>query len=160
MTAHSSNTVAGKRRLLLVDDYEGVRTTMMHILTQNGYEVVTASNVPDALRLCCNEKFDVLLCDLHMPRPGDGFVVIGAMRHCNPEAINVIYSGFPALHAAMADILLQADEVLVKPLVIPDLISMLDRRLSTPRSEKPQHVPGDSAESVATLIKRETPNII
>jgi len=148
------------RRLLLVDDYEGVRTTMAEILTQNGFDVVAASNVPDALRLCCNQKFDVLLCDLHMPGAGDGFIVTGAMRHCNPESVNVIYSGFPALHAAMADILLQADEVLVKPLVVPDLITMLNDRLSKNRSERPRPVPGDSDEPVATLLKRETGSTI
>jgi CheY-like chemotaxis protein len=160
LTSIDSRAAPRGRRLLLVDDYEGVRITMEEILKQNGFDVVTASNVPDALRLCCTEKFDVLLCDLHMPRPGDGFIVIGAMRHCNPEAVNVIYSGFPALHAAMADILLQADEVLVKPLVVPDLISMLNQRLSKERNEKRRPVPGDSAESVATLLKRETENTI
>lgn len=160
LTAIDSRAAPKGRRLLLVDDYEGVRTTMEAILTQNGFEVVSASNVPDALRLCCTQKFDVLLCDLHMPRPGDGFIVTGAMRHCNPESVNIVYSGFPALHAAMADILLQADEVLVKPLVVPDLIAMLNRRLSKERSEKERPVPGDSYMSVAGLLERETGNTI
>ncbi len=113
-----------------------------------------------ALRLCCNQKFDVLLCDLHMPRPGDGFSVVSAMRHCNPEAVTIIYSGFPALGAAMSDILLQADEVLVKPLVIPDLIGMINRRLTEPRSDTPRVIPGDDAESVATVLQRESPKAI
>lgn len=149
-----------ERRVLLVDDYAGVRTTMAEVLEQNDFQVMTAANVPDALRLCCNQKFDVLLCDLHMPRPGDGFTVVSAMRHCNPEAITIIYSGYPALGAAMSDILLQADEVLVKPLIIPDLITMINQRLAEGRDRTPRAIPGDDAESVATVLKRESPSTI
>jgi CheY-like chemotaxis protein len=151
-------------RVLLVDDYDSVRTTMAAVLRQQGFEVVTAANVPDALRLCCTEKFELLLCDLHMPGPADGFTVVSAMRHCNPEAVTIIYSAYPALHAAMSEILLQADEILVKPLVIPDLIATIKRRLSKEeRRRLPRHrksVPGDNSESVATVLKRETQSTI
>jgi CheY-like chemotaxis protein len=148
-----------QRRLLLVDDYEGVRNTMEQVLSEHGFDVVVASNVPDALRLCCNQKFDVLLCDLQMPRAGDGFTVVSAMRHCNPEAVNIVYSGYPALHAAMSEILLQADEILVKPLDIPEVISLINDRLSKERRTR-REVPGDSSESIATLLQRESPSTI
>ncbi len=158
---HSSRRQeARERRVLLVDDYAGVRTTMAEVLQQNDFQVVTAGSVPDALRLCCNQKFDVLLCDLHMPRPGDGFTVVSAMRHCNPEAITIIYSGYPALGAAMSDILLQADEVLVKPLIIPDLITMINHRLAEGRDRTPRAIPGDDAESVATILQRESAHTV
>ncbi|HUQ50554.1 MAG TPA: response regulator [Terriglobales bacterium] len=147
-------------RLLLVDDYAEVRVTMELVLRQHGFEVVSASTVRDALRLCCDQEFDVLLCDLQMPRPGDGFTVSSAMRHCNPKCLNIIYSGYPAISAATADILQQADEVLVKPLVIPDLLALLDERLAKGRSHKPRALPGDAAESVATVLRREAANTI
>jgi ActR/RegA family two-component response regulator len=155
MTEHTTQPILRQRRLLLVDDYNGVLTTMELVLQQHGFEVTTAANVPDALRLVCSRDFEVLVCDLHMPRPGDGFTVISAMRHCHPEAVNILYSGFPALHAAMADILLQADEIVVKPIIIPKLIDLINQRLSKPRSERPRPVPGDNNESVARLLQRE-----
>lgn len=154
-TLHTATPITKKRRLLLVDDYRGVLTTMQQVLEQNLFEVTTAANVPDALRLVCSREFEVLVCDLHMPKPGDGFTVISAMRHCNPEAVNILYSGYPALHAAMADILLQADEIVVKPIIIPKLIDLINQRLSKPRSERPRPVPGDTNESVARLLQRE-----
>lgn len=152
---HSPASATNKPRLLLVDDYDGVLTTMQQVLEQNHFEVTTAANVPDALRLVCSREFEVLVCDLHMPKPGDGFTVTSAMRHCHPEAVNILYSGYPALHAAMADILLQADEIVVKPIIIPKLIDMINLRLSKPRSERPRPVPGDNNESVARLLQRE-----
>ncbi|HUQ49907.1 MAG TPA: response regulator [Terriglobales bacterium] len=149
-----------QRRLLLVDDYEEVLTTMGQILAEHGFDVTTANNVPDALRLCCSKKFDVLISDLQMPRPGDGFIVAGAMRHCNPEAITVIYSGYPALNAATSDILLQADEVLVKPVDIPELLNMIDQRLSHQRNHAPRAVPGDDSVSVSSMLHEQTFSII
>jgi DNA-binding response OmpR family regulator len=155
ITAATPTEIIKKRRLLLVDDYDGILRTMEQVLDLHGFDVITAASVPKALRLCCNQPFDVLVCDLHMPRPGDGFTVISAMRHCNPEAVNILYSGYPALHAAMADILMQADEIIVKPIIIPKLIDLINRRLAQPRSNRPKPVPGDNNESVAKLLDRE-----
>src|SRR5450755_3473904 len=54
------------QRILLVDDNQSVRDTLSAVLQQSGFEVVTASNVNDALRLIGSETFDILLSDLHM----------------------------------------------------------------------------------------------
>ena len=68
-----------------------------------------------ALKQIVEQHFDVLITDLHMPGAGDGFAVVTAMRHAQPEALTLVVSGFPDVQEAMAAILLQADEVLVKP---------------------------------------------
>jgi CheY-like chemotaxis protein len=57
------------------------------VLELNQFQVTTAGSVSEALHLVDAEPFDVLLCDLHMPGAGDGFTVVSAMRHTNPEAI-------------------------------------------------------------------------
>jgi len=62
--------------------------------------------------LITTETFDVLLSDLHMPLAGDGFTLVSAMRHTNPDALTVVLSGYPALDEAMSAILHQADESL------------------------------------------------
>jgi len=46
-----------------------------------------------------------------MPEAGDGFTVVSAMRHTNPNAVTLVFTGYPALQAAADAILLQADEV-------------------------------------------------
>jgi CheY-like chemotaxis protein len=60
-------------RVLVVDDDESIRVMVKEGLQRDGFEVVAASNVSDALRHIAPEKFDVLLSDLHMPLAGDGF---------------------------------------------------------------------------------------
>jgi YesN/AraC family two-component response regulator len=37
----------------------------------------------------------VLITDLHMPNPGDGFTVVTAMRHSQPNALTLLVSGYP-----------------------------------------------------------------
>lgn len=59
-------------RLLLVDDIESVRITLKAALEMNGFEVVAAAGVNEALHCMAAEKFDVLISDLHMPDRGDG----------------------------------------------------------------------------------------
>src|SRR5579864_4355703 len=68
-------------KVLLVDDDDAVRDMMTTTLLHKGFGVVAASNVTEALKLITTDTFDVLITDLHMPNPGDGFTVVTAMRH-------------------------------------------------------------------------------
>jgi CheY-like chemotaxis protein len=74
-----------KTRLLLVDDDEDLRETLCLILEQGGFDVLSASNVNEALKQIGSHTFDVLVSDLHMPNQGDGLTVVSAMRHANPR---------------------------------------------------------------------------
>jgi DNA-binding response OmpR family regulator len=138
-------------RVLVVDDDEAIRVMVQEGLQRDGFEVVAASNVSDALRHIATEKFDVLLSDLHMPLAGDGFTLVSAMRHTHPKALTVVLSGYPALSEAMAAILSQADEILVKPFQIGSITELIRTRLADPRTVKRVKV-----ESVATILERES----
>jgi CheY-like chemotaxis protein len=118
-------------RLLLVDDNAAVRSTLSKILKTAGFDVDTAANVNEALHLIGSQPFDALLSDLHMPGAGDGLTVVSAMRHHNPKAVTIIFSGYPEMKEAAAAILLQADEILVKPMSPPVLIQTIRNRLKS-----------------------------
>jgi DNA-binding NtrC family response regulator len=89
-------------KVLVVDDNSGVRVSLQQVLEHNDFEVVASSGVNDALQRISTERFDVLLSDLHMPGRGDGLTVVSAMRHANPEAVTLVFSGFPEMRAAAA----------------------------------------------------------
>src|ERR1700694_4553180 len=108
-------------KVLLVDDDDAVREMMTATLEHKGFNVVAASNVTEALKLITTESFDVLITDLHMPNPSDGFAVITARRHIQPNAITLLLSGYPDVKSAMDAILLEADEIIVKPFEIRKL---------------------------------------
>ncbi len=128
-------------KVLLADDDAAVRDMMTATLEHKGFKVVSAANVTEALKHITTESFDVLLTDLHMPNPGDGFTVVTAMRHSQPDALTLLVSGYPDVQSAMDAILLEADEIIVKPFDVgrlADLIrqKMLDRRPAARREKE------------------------
>jgi DNA-binding response OmpR family regulator len=147
----AANEPATAARVLVVDDNDQVRTTLQAVLKASGFGVTAASGVAEALGLINQETFDVLLCDLHMPGAGDGFTVVSAMRHTNPEAVTLVFTGYPALKEAMNAILLQADEILVKPLAPATLVDLIREKLRK-RAERPTR----TTETVAQILHRES----
>ena len=125
-TEHSNS-----HKVLLVDDDDAVRDMMTVTLEHKGFEVVAAANVPEALRLIATDTFDALITDLHMPNPSDGFTVVSAMRHSQPDALTLLVSGYPDVQSAMAAILLEADEIIVKPFEAGKLADLLREKMST-----------------------------
>ena len=143
-----------KSRILLVDDNATLLNALCMVLEHNGFEVVMASNVNDALKCIGAEHFDVLLSDLQMPNAGDGLTVVSAMHHRNPKAVTLILSGYPEMKAAAAAILLQTDEVLTKPMSPETLVETIRGRLKLEAHE------ARPIESVATILARETQSTI
>ena len=139
-----------RSKILLVDDDDAVLGMMQLTLERNGFEVVPATNVTEALKQIVAQHFDVLITDLHMPGAGDGFAVVTAMHHSQPEALTIVVSGFPDVQEAMAAILLQADEVLVKPFELKQLTELIRRR-----TQEGRHFVKPSRESVASILERE-----
>jgi DNA-binding response OmpR family regulator len=141
-------------RVLLVDDDEGVRLMMRATLESKGFEVVPAASVPEALKFITTERFDVLITDLHMPNPSDGFAVITAMRHAQPAALTLLVSGYPDVKSAVDAILLEADQIMVKPFEVAKLADLIrDKMLS--RRAAPQ-----KRERVAEILRRSTNSIV
>jgi CheY-like chemotaxis protein len=140
--------------ILLVDDDETLRHMLAAVLAEHGYDVTTAASVPEALKLITAGSYDVLLSDLHMPGKGDGLTVVGAMRHANPKAVTILLSAFPEMDAAAQAILLQTDQILVKPMNIPALIETIEQRLAS------GPVPSRVIESLATILESSIPSTI
>jgi YesN/AraC family two-component response regulator len=152
----ATDTVKTKQpRVLLVDDDECVRELLKDVLEMSEFFVTTAADVPEALHLIDTQPFDVLLSDLHMPGAGDGFTVISAMRHRHPDAVTLLFTGYPALKEAMDAIVLQVDEILVKPMPNAELIALIRKRL-----EKGVTRSAAKTERVSSILERESVAII
>jgi ActR/RegA family two-component response regulator len=134
-----------------VDDDPAVRETLKAVLEMSQFQVSAAGNVAEAIHLIDTQPFDALLSDLHMPGAGDGFTVISAMRHKHPDAITLLFTGYPALKEAMDAILLQADEILVKPMPIPEMIALIRDRLSKRGGRRVSNT-----ERVASILERDS----
>jgi ActR/RegA family two-component response regulator len=141
-------------RLLFVDDEAGIRLTLPSILEMHGFRVVTAATVPEALERIQKESFDILLSDLNIGEPGDGFTVVSAMRRMQPDARTFIITGYPDFETALQAIRSQVDDYFVKPANIQNLVKSLREKATTPRVAPLQ------SKSVPALLREKKDEII
>jgi DNA-binding response OmpR family regulator len=139
-----------KYKILLAGDKADVRVAFQDGLESHGFAVAAAGSVSEVLRLIATENFDVLLCNLYMPDASDGFTVVNAMRHAQPNAVTLVLSNYPVLQAAMTAILLQADQVLLQPIAFGEVAAIIQKKLASPSAHT-----AVSKERVAAILERD-----
>jgi DNA-binding response OmpR family regulator len=142
-------------RILLVQADSFEPSALSSAFERSGFEVVATSTVKQAVILLTAEEFSALICDLHIPAPGDGFTLVNAMRHFHPDAITMIMSHYPALRESMCALLPQADEILVTPIAPEHIVTLLKNRL-----REPKHHNVKVPEPVATVLERHSSSTI
>ena len=124
-------------RVLCVDDEPSIRVMLPAVLQHNGYEVTATATVAEALSEISVHPYDVLIADLNIGQPGDGFTVVSAMRRTQPGCVNFILTGYPAFETALQALRSQVDDYLVKPADIPHMLALIEQRLkSRPEARK------------------------
>lgn len=142
-------------RVLFVDDEPSIRLTLPAILELHGFDVTATGTVPEALAALHSQSFDVLIADLNIGQPGDGFTVVSAMRRTHPDAVTLIITGYPAFDTALEAIRAQVDDYLVKPAEVEQLVRTIQEKLQ----HRPRHAP-IPRRRVATLLREHTAEII
>jgi two-component system cell cycle sensor histidine kinase/response regulator CckA len=88
-------SAAGSETLLLVEDEDGVRKLLTHVLHKRGYQVIEASNGEDALRLFEARGDDIQLVLTDMVMPGISGRQLGErLRQLRPDLKIVYMSGY------------------------------------------------------------------
>jgi YesN/AraC family two-component response regulator len=116
-------------RVLFVDDEPNIRLTMPAILQMHEFDVTACASVAEALALMQSDRFDVLIADLNIGQPGDGFTIVSAMRRTQPDAVTIILTGYPAFETALKAIRSQVDDYLVKPADVNELVRLINDKL-------------------------------
>ena len=146
-----------KARVLFVDDEPGIRATLPAVLDMHDFETTAVASVGEALEIIQKEKFDVLLSDLNIGEPGDGFTVVSAMRRLQPEAVTIIITGYPAFETALEAIRNQVDDYVVKPADAKHLVDTIEQKLTNERRKT--HRPM-AVKRVWQIIDEERENIV
>src|SRR3954466_287839 len=127
-----------RTKILVVDDDPAVLKTLEAVLAYSGFDVCAVPNVPEALEVISKQQFDVLLTDLNIGQPGDGFTVVSAMRRVQPDACTFILTGYPDIESAIQAIRSQVDDYFAKPLKVETLLSAIS---SVQRGQRRQPKP-------------------
>ena len=133
-------------RVLLVDDEENIRTVLQQVLQREGFTVTTVGTVAEALALISHSHFDVLISDLNIGHPADGFVVVSAMRRTQPDASTFILTGYPDFDTALEALRQDVGDYLIKGTPVKDLVDRIRTKLANAQPVKrhanTQRVPG------------------
>ena len=103
-----------RSELLLVEDQPILRTTISTVFHAEGFNVTTASNLPEAISLISAKKFDLLVSDLNIDATHDGLKVIAAMKDAQPEALTFILTATPDAKSALWAVRNNVDDYFAK----------------------------------------------
>lgn len=110
-----------KHRILVVEDEENVGSTLVERLGREGYDVVWARTVEDAVLEISKRKLDLVLMDVGLP-DGSGFEVAARLRKAQPAASLVFLTAFGSPEERVRGLELGAEDYIVKPFHLKELL--------------------------------------
>lgn len=130
-----------QQAILVVDDEAPMRKFVSHNLKAGGYQVLTAADGSEALKLASEHSLDLLLLDIGLPGP-DGLEVLQAVRRDTQVPVLMISArGREADRVKALD--LGADDYLTKPFGVAELLArvraLLRRMTPGPKGPLPTY---------------------
>jgi two-component system response regulator HydG len=89
-----------KEKILLVDDEPVAVRNLEHILKSDEFDIMTADNGPDALKLIRENEFDVVLTDLRMAKV-DGMKILQECKRLRPLMEVIMITGYATVDSAI-----------------------------------------------------------
>jgi CheY-like chemotaxis protein len=131
----SRHSKAKHRRIMVVDDEEGIREILSAALSGLGYEVVTANSGTQALNLFLRSSFALVLTDLEMPGM-DGWNLASRIKDRSPDIPVVAMTGQPK-EGVMERIKGNSfNAAIFKPFRLEQLLEMIEKLVATEPSQK------------------------
>ena len=128
-------------RILIIEDEFAMRTALEDCLKSEGYRVLSAHDGEDGLKRAIEDKPDLILLDIMMPRL-DGFEVCAELRRLKSKAAILMLTAKGQLEDRVHGLDCGADDYLVKPFSMDELLARV--RAILRRSQR-------SARAVTTL---------
>jgi signal transduction histidine kinase/FixJ family two-component response regulator len=122
----------GAPEVLVVDDEPSVRGFIARVLTRNGFVCRTAANAEEAMTAASERAPSLTVCDLRMPGK-DGKWLLQELKHKYPESSVIMLSAVADAKTAVACLKAGAEDYLVKPIDLDELLTAVRRTTKTPR---------------------------
>ena len=108
-------------KLLIIDDEKSIRRTLREILEYEKYEVDEAADGMEGIALIQKNKYEVVLCDIKMPKM-DGIEVLDKIMQISSDTPVVIISGHGNIETAVEAVKKGAFDFIAKPLDLNRLL--------------------------------------
>ena len=128
-------------RILVIDDETLIRSTVVTLLTREGFSVEEASDGQAGIAMAHKNPPDVVITDIFMPNRDGIEVVMELKRSCPRTKIIAMTGGgqMRMMEISSAAKFLGADHILHKPFERESLLSAMNAVLETPLSPRSQH---------------------
>ncbi len=107
--------------ILIIDDEKAIRKTLSEILSYEGYKIDEAGDGEEGFRKFREKEYDVILCDIKMPKM-DGIEFLEKAKEANPDLPIIMISGHGTIETAVEAVKKGAYDYISKP---PDLNRLL-----------------------------------
>jgi len=153
-----------KKRILVVDDEEIVRYSLVNILRNSGYEVEDVPSAEEALKLIYEKQYHLVLTDLVLEGMG-GLELLENVKVISPRTLVIVITGYGSIKTAVTALRLSVYDYLLKPCDENELLLRVRRALEMQNygeEQKRIHEVGAIVKTTVTLSdKINTPlNII
>ncbi len=115
-------------KILIIDDDEDIVAVIRAFLEPTGHEVVTAYDADQALMIAAAQTFDLILCDVGMPRR-NGLDVCQALQETGYQGKFALMTGWEIQHIRNDPRVAGCARILSKPFFGEDLIREIDALL-------------------------------
>ncbi len=129
------NTEKNPLCILLVDDDKTIVDIFKYGLSGQGYEVHTAYNVADALKVANSIKIDCLLSDIQLPDQ-DGITLNSMIKEIYPDIISILMTGYPGISSAIKGLRQNIHDYLIKPFSVEQVIASIERAINNDELKK------------------------
>ena len=103
------------KSILLVDDEEGIRKVLSIALADLGYQVHTAENGAEALRVFEAKQPPIVLTDIKMPEM-DGIELLRRLKKISPDTEIIMITGHGDMNLAIKSVKYEATDFVTKPI--------------------------------------------
>jgi len=124
-----------KKKLLLIDDEENMLHMLSAYLRKRGYEVVTALNGAEGVKLVHTFIPDLILCDLKMPRM-DGITFLGSVKETLVDVPIIMMSAYATVDTAVKAMRQGAYDFVTKPFKTDEIVCILQKAEEYTRIKK------------------------
>ncbi len=107
-------------KILIIDDDRRLLSALKSLLAEEDLHVTTCEDGLNGIRLCKEEKFDLVITDLMLPG-ASGLEELKETRQINPETLVVLITGYASLESAIQAIREGAYDYIAKPFKLEEI---------------------------------------
>ncbi len=114
------------KRVLIIDDEENMLHMLRTLLVKEGYEITTATNGREGIKMLDGYGFDAILCDLRMPEM-DGMAFLEALKERKIEQTVIMMSAYGTIDLALKAMKRGAYDYISKPFKPDEIVLTLKK---------------------------------